>query len=345
MNCTQRKLDATEGRLSVDRVSGAEGAAMTTFFESRYADRLRNFPHPRQGRHAALLGVANLGMMAKKEDEQIHNDIRQATISAPMPDREIAEAIKRAASDYRQEGAVYHVQTKAKPLIQDGRKALQRIITQGQIDNEADLWDTSPVKPSGVPDEDADLFLSTIFAPDDLVFIGDRQEVGVFGKNIKPAAAWIVFFQKGGKAGPFIIINPLSGMPAPKKSGGGDSYRGDGNVKAFRYCLVEFDNLPREDQIRFWSAAKVPIVALIDTGGKSIHVWLDVRKLGEVKTAEAWDQVIKIALYEKALIPLGVDRACCNPSRLSRLPGWLRTETGRFQRILWLSQDGREVVR
>ena len=81
--------------------------------------------------------------------------------------------------------------------------------------------------------------------------------------------------------------------------------RGDGNVKAFRHCLVEFDTLSREDQIRFWSAAKLPILALIDTGGKSIHAWLDVQKLFNVSTSEQWDQNIKIGLYEKALIPLG----------------------------------------
>jgi hypothetical protein len=261
-----------------------------------------------------------------------------------MPDHEIVAAIRKAAADHRSGGTVYHFQPKAKPLIQDGYKALQRMIEQGQIDNEADLWDTSPVKPSGVPDEDADLFLSTLFAPDDLLFIGDRLEAGVLGKNIRPAAAWIAFFQKGGKAGPFIIINPLSGQPAPKKSGDGDSYRGDSNVKVFRYCLVEFDNLPREDQIRFWSAAKLFIVALIDSGGKSIHAWLDVQKLYTVTTTEEWDTKIKIDLYEKALLPLGVDRACCNPSRLSRFPGWHRSETGNFHKLLWLSPEGREVA-
>jgi hypothetical protein len=285
-----------------------------------------------------------MGIKAGIDPEQIHNDIRQATINAPMPDREIADAIKRAAADHRPGGAVYHFQPKAKPLIQDGRKALQRIIAQGQTDNEVDLWEASPVKPSGAPNEDAALFLCTLFKPDDFVFIGDRREPGVVGQNLLSAAAWVAFIQKGGKAGPFIIINPLSGQPAPKKSGDGDSYRGDSNVKVFRYCLVEFDNLPREDQIRFWSAAKLFIVALIDSGGKSIHAWLDVQKLYTVTTTEEWDTKIKIDLYEKALLPLGVDRACCNPSRLSRFPGWHRSETGNFHKLLWLSPEGREVA-
>ena len=105
--------------------------------------------------------------------------------------------------------------------------------------------------------------------------------------------------------------------------------------------MVEFDDLSREDQIRFWSAVKLPIVALIDTGGKSIHAWVQVSKLATVNTLEQWQENIKIKLYDRILAPLGVDAACSNPSRLSRLPGHLRD--GNYQRLLWLSSEGRPV--
>jgi hypothetical protein len=52
--------------------------------------------------------------------------------------------------------------------------------------------------------------------------------------------------------------------------------------------VAEFDNLSREDQIRFWSAVKLPIVALIDSGGKSTHCWLEVSKLATVETFDQW---------------------------------------------------------
>jgi hypothetical protein len=194
------------------------------------------------------------------------------------------------------------------------------------------------------PKKDPILLLDTLFAPDDLVFIGDRLEPGVFGQNIRPATAWGTFFQNGGTAGPFIMLNPLSGAPAPKKDGGGETYRGDSNIRTFRHCLVEFDNQSREDQIRFWSTAKLPILALIDSGRKSIHAWLSVNKLTTCLSTHEWHQGIKVGLYDKVLVPLGVDKACSNPSRLSRLPGFLRGETGRYQRLLWLSPDGREVA-
>nr|HPR03448.1 hypothetical protein [Deltaproteobacteria bacterium] len=187
------------------------------------------------------------------------------------------------------------------------------------------------------------LILSTLYAPDDLVFIGEKHQEGILGDTIRPVSEWISYFQGGGKTGPHIIPNPLTGIPGPKKSGDGETLRGDLTVKAYRYCVVEFDNLSREDQIKFWSAARLPIVALIDSGGKSIHAWLQVSKLDEVRTLDEWDEQIKVRLYEKLLIPLGVDPQCKNASRLSRLPGHFRSEKNSMQRLLWLSNEGRSV--
>ena len=302
-------------------------------------------PAPGEGRHTELLAIANLGFLAGIAPEQMHDDIcRAVNGSQALPDNEIRAAILKAASDHGAGGSTFRPTPKPAPLVKNGQAALRRIIAQGPISDDADLWEVSPVRLYDPLETDPSKLLNILFKPDELVFIGDRLEPGVIGKNIRTVAAWDSFFQAGGKAGPYIIVNPLTGEPAPKKTGG-DSFRGDGNVSTFRHCLVEFDTLTREDQIRFWSAAKLPILALIDSGGKSIHAWLDVQKLFDVTTGEEWSQNVNIGLYEKLLIPLGVDRACCNPSRLSRLPGHFRSENEKFQRILWLSPEGRGVTR
>jgi hypothetical protein len=235
-------------------------------------------PRPGEGRHQALLAIANLGVLAGAAPEQIHDDIRRAADG--LPDGEIYAAILKAANDHGARGMNYRPTPRPVPLIPNGKIALQRIINQGAISDEADLWEASPIRLYDSTEQDPILILETLFDPHEFIFIGDRLEPGVIKKNIRTVAAWIGFFEAGGKAGPFVIINPLSGEPAPKKSGDGDSLRGDSNVKTFRHCLVEFDNLSREDQLRFWSAAKLPIRALIDSGGKSIHAWLDVQKIG-----------------------------------------------------------------
>jgi len=280
--------------------------------------------------------------MAGIEPAQIHEDIGRVAVG--MGDKEISAAISKAAMDHGANGLGYRPPPRPEPIIKSGKTALKRIISQGTISDDLGLLEVSPVSLLDPPEEDPIILLTVLFKTDELIFIGDRLEVGVIGKNIRSAADWISFFKAGGKAGPFIIINTFTGKAAPKKSGDGDSYRCDGAVKTFRHCLVEFDNLSRDDQIRFWSAARLPILALIDSGGKSVHVWLDVQKLSNVSNEDQWTKEIKNGLYEKGLIPLGVDRACCNPSRLSRLPGYFRAENRKFQRLLWLSPEGREVT-
>lgn len=190
---------------------------------------------------------------------------------------------------------------------------------------------------------DAALFLQSLFNPTDYVFIGDRHEPGIIGKTIRPVSKWLDHLDNGGETAPFIGINPFTGLPAPKESGDGETYRGNNNVSEYRYCMGEFDNLPREDQIRFWTAIKLPIVALIDSGGKSIHAWLDVSKLADVKTKAQWETEIEGRLYDRILAPLGVDKACSNPARLSRLPGHFREEKGNYQKLLWLSSWGQPI--
>jgi len=311
----------------------------------RYRRRLKEIPEPGGGQcHVALLGIANVGIMAGVDPQQIFEDIRPSipTGRRRIPDKEILAAINRAVHDTGKRSGAY--QSGPQPVIKDGKAALRKILDKAVSGDEADLWESSPIRLDWEPSaEDAVHFLRTVFNPHDLIFIGDRADSGIMGGNIHTVAAWVAFFQTGGTAGPFLIINPLSGTPVPKKSGEGVTYRSDANVETFKHALVEFDDLGRGDQIRFWMAINMPIQALVDTGGKSIHSLIDISSL-EIETAEDWDHHIKRRLYEQHLVPLGVDRACKNPARLSRLPGVVRPETGKMQRVLWLSPIGRRCA-
>jgi len=190
---------------------------------------------------------------------------------------------------------------------------------------------------------DAILLLETLYRPEDLLWVGDRNEPGSIGDTVRTAGEWIAIFRNGGATAPHIIPNPLTGTPAPTKAGDKISLRGDSNVATYRFCMVEFDNLNKVDQIRFWSAIKLPIVCLIDSGGKSIHAWLEVSKLAQVERSGEWEEHVKCSLYNEILMPLGVDTACSNPARLSRLPGHYRSEKQAWQRLLWLSPEGRPI--
>jgi len=311
------------------------------YAEQRYREALRQIPPPGCGCHTFLLSVANLGTIAGIITQDIFGDIRQSIPegSRRISDREIMDAINKALQDYQ--GRTFTPKPKPDPVAKDGKAALRGIINQSNITDEADVWEKSPIRLWGKPQDDTIQFHLTHFEPNDYIFIGDQYDNGMLGDTIRTRDEWITYFQNGGITKPFIIINPLSGFPAPTKAGDDETYRGDNNVAVYRHCLVEFDNLPREDQLRFWTAAKLPILALIDSGGKSIHAWLDVQKLTPVSTAEEWESNIKNRLYDRILTPMGVDSACSNPARLSRLPGHFREEKGAWQRLLWLAPEGR----
>lgn len=309
----------------------------------KYSERLQSISPPGgNGCHLDLLGVANLGVISGLDAQTIHDNIRNSIPPGKrrVSDMEIDDAIRKALTDHNGQKVIPFIK-KSKPQF-DGTKARTNIITKGSM-GEADLFDLSPVRISWGPEEDAVRFLETIFQPADKLFIGERETPGVIGENIRTRDEWINFFNAGGSAGPLIIINPLSGKEGKTKDGKG-SCRCDDAVQSYRHCLVEFDNLSMEDQVRFWCNIKLPVKALIHTGGKSIHAWVDVSKLTKVDTPDEWQSNIKIRLYEEILKPMGVDGACSNPTRLSRLPGCLRQETKQYQKLLWLSVEGRGVI-
>ncbi|MCX5847726.1 MAG: hypothetical protein NTW12_15445 [Deltaproteobacteria bacterium] len=306
---------------------------------ARYNESLKNIVPPGCGCHPYLLSTANYGVLAGLTAEQIFSDIRNAIPqgSRRIPDKEIQDAINKALSDHN--GGSFTPKKRPAPVVNDGKTALQKIICQAKITTEVDLFDVSPVKITWEPEEDTINFLSLLFDPGDHIFIGDK-----FGTTVKPVFDWIDGFRKGAKTSPHIIPNPMTGREGMTKDGK-PSYRCDNTVKKYSHCMAEFDDLSRADQIRFWSAARLPVVCLIDSGGKSIHAWLDVQKLATVETPEQWQSAIKQRLYDSLLAPLGVDKACSNPARLSRLPGHYRTEKGNYQRILWLSGlEGRFIA-
>ncbi len=309
----------------------------------RYHEALNNIPSPGAGCHASLLSVANYGSKAGIQPQKIHEDIRSHIPPGVrrVPDREILAAVSKALSDNN--GKVFTSRPKPVPIVNNGKITLQQLINQGKISDDADLWESSPVRLLDDLQEDPIFLLENLYEPEELVWIGDRHQAGVIGDTIRTIGEWIAHFRNGAATAPHIIINPLTGTPVLKKAGGGQTLRGDGNVASYRYCLIEFDNLTREEQIRFWSAVKLPIVSLIDSGGKSIHAWLDVQKLAAVTTSEAWQSEIKYRLYDRILTPMGVDAACCNAARLSRLPGHYRAEKETYQRLLWLSPEGRPI--
>lgn len=322
---------------------------------AQYEEALANLPASGGGGcHAALLGVANLGVIAGVAPEQCASDLRAHVHgSRHIGDGEINAAVAKAFAEHgngqRRSRHVCLSRSTARPGL-DAGKMLRGILDKGDGAREADVWELSPVRLDWPAEVDAMRLLRILYKSTDRVFIGERYDSDA--EHVRTAADWIAAFETGVAVPEHIIPNPLRGEPGMTKDGK-QSFRADACVARFRFAVLEFDSIPlplcepgktpgpwpREAQLEFWAGALVfdwPIAALIDSGGKSIHAWLTV----DAVDATEWAAAVENKLFGEFFVPLGVDAACKNEARLSRMPGHFRSEKDRWQRILYLNPDG-----
>ena len=109
--------------------------------------------------------------------------------------------------------------------------------------------------------------------------------------------------------GAFIRINPIKQ---------GDYSGRDDSVSIYRHVLVEFDSRPKEEQYAIFRQSNLPISAIIDSGGKSIHAWVRIDAKDEAEWRDRRQAVFDyLSDYEP-------DAMTKNPSRWSRLGGIMR---------------------
>lgn len=117
------------------------------------------------------------------------------------------------------------------------------------------------------------------------------------------------------RAGAWIRVNPLDGKGIK-----------DENVTDYRYVLVESDRLPIEQQNALMHDLELPIVTLTHTGGKSLHAIVRI----DAKSREEYRKRVAYLFDVCEKNGLTIDRACKNPSRLTRLPGFQRGENWQY---------------
>ena len=176
-------------------------------------------------------------------------------------------------------------------------------------------------------------FLQTCFAPDEAVSIaGSRDlpdgEVPIdAGVNRFTQAELVAMGTSSIERlydqpyGFYVRINPVKKGCIKGK---------DEHITAFRHTLLESDTIPKAQQEEILRNSGLPISALIDSGGKSVHAWVrvdaqDIAQYHE-RRQKVWDSLPEE--YQ-------VDQANKNPSRFSRLPGMSRG--GREQKLLALN--------
>lgn len=117
------------------------------------------------------------------------------------------------------------------------------------------------------------------------------------------------------QAGAWIRFNPLDG----------NGVKND-NVTAFRYALVESDGMSVGQQYAIYKELELPIAALVHSGNKSLHAIVKVDAITHDEYKKRVDYLYKICMKNG----IEVDTQNRNPSRLSRLPGFIRGEHKQF---------------
>lgn len=131
---------------------------------------------------------------------------------------------------------------------------------------------------------------------------GTTQLENVFGSFNKEMGAWIRF-------------NPIDGKGVKND-----------NVTAFRYMLLESDNMSLGKQKAILEQLELPIAAMVFSGSKSIHAIVKVDAYSYEEYRKRVDFIYSIA-QKNGFKP---DKKNRNPSRLSRMPGVMRDGKPQF---------------
>lgn len=338
----------------------------------KYKDALIALPQRGGGLHAALMGVANLGVLAGLTDQQLYDGLKAS--GRAFRRGEIEETIKEARQGKRCNAiplSVFKAKANCYEKIAEDKKTIfaDYIRSMPGIDPFGpDLWGVSNPRPSALDPlpgiegsqyrSDMILFLSAVYKASDILYIGngfERKEQQP--EHIKPVDKWISFFEKKldkieneadnnvkvyllqniAKSYPFLIINPLNGKATSE-----GSYRSGENIKEFRYILFEIDQdpntgekMPLPVQLSIMSSLRLPILSLVYSGSKSIHAIVDLEKFNKgqkITTREEWTEVKEKLKIKNKAFKIGLDEQALTPERLSRLPG------------IWLSAPDKGIL-
>jgi len=201
------------------------------------------------------------------------------------------------------------------------------------------LIESSPIAFSGTPSEELILFLEQLYLPEEKLNIVCKFTLSKEGKANPSGEGrtvlrdeWIEYVQKSGvpmsDAGAWLRMNPC------KDGSGSNGAITDDDITARRFVLIESDAVDIESQIALFHRLKLPLAAILMSGGKSVHGWLRV----DCADADTYRATAKAIL--DTLEPFGIDQANKNASRLSRLPSATRkikaVDSG-VQRLLYLN--------
>ena len=185
----------------------------------------------------------------------------------------------------------------------------------------ADFWELSPIRLMDDPKQDGALFLKTMFATDDVVWIGGYYDSGKLrhARNFRTQAEWSNDLQR-------TDTNVQNRVCACTFKPGTFSRSLD-YVARLPFFVAESDHISLIDQCALikWQCQFMTLRAIVYSGGKSYHAWFD-RPPADVLT------------QLRSIMPeLMLDKGASGDVQAVRMPGVLREDTGNFQQLYYLA--------
>lgn len=290
-------------------------------FSNRTTVLLRVMPGP-GSTHRWLAQVAN-GLRRVLSADRCFCFLRQCcdqfVTHRPVPDVEIHAAVTFAYADQPRPPINFGRQSVNWPAANP--KLIARVLATMAPAFDAD-------RDSGLTAQDV---LPAIFRPGELVCAGPTTQAAL----VRPLEATLpdAHFQQ------FIVVNPMRERSALNQQGQ-PSPRCLNNTRARRYLVAEFDDVTltktQQAQLLTQLTAFVPLVLVVDSGGKSLHGWFRVDRF------DARDQV---RFFYVACL-LGADKSRWDASGWLRMPAGLRVVAGVpavHQRILYFNPEAAHV--
>lgn len=209
-------------------------------------------------------------------------------------------------------------------------------ITTVEAQPEAELDPVPECPAEWHPGQEAADYLEALFQPEDFVAYtvstycdqksGKWKPVGgVYSRKSAELVAMLrkhpdeiadTFGTYNPQAGAWVCINPVDGQ------GRGIDKAGRDHMAAFRYALVEGDELSLEEQWRLIRVLRLPVAVVVHSGGKSLHAVVHI----DASSREEYSQRVRLLFDFCEKHGMKMDTGNKDPSRLSRLPGAQRGE-------------------
>ena len=209
-------------------------------------------------------------------------------------------------------------------IAANARKKLEELINTADYAWDVDkIMESSPHGQPEDPREDWPLFLGLYEGLEGSLWVGDTRDSGQphHAENFRSIDEWTA------------TSEPVGNFTCPSLFAPGTISRSNRNVIQRPYLVVESDELSYDEMgaVIRWLERKAEwkLHCIVDSANKSLHGHFSM-------VPSAWFPELQVAFEAMKL-----DRALFKPSQPVRVPGIIRPDTGRWQRIIYYAPKPR----